>query len=132
MKIAAITDDGQTISHHFGRAIHFMVVTVEAGKIIDHQLRDKLGHSHFVAQLHEAGCSEQAHGMDGASASRLMQMSEAIIDCEALLCQGMGMGAYQSMQARGIRPIITDISDIDEAVMAYARGEIVDHEEKLH
>jgi predicted Fe-Mo cluster-binding NifX family protein len=33
MKIAAITDDGRTISQHFGRASHYMVVTIEDGKI---------------------------------------------------------------------------------------------------
>ena len=31
MKIAAITDDGTTISQHFGRAPYYVVVTVEAG-----------------------------------------------------------------------------------------------------
>jgi len=44
----------------------------------------------------------------------------------------MGMGAYQSMQVRGIRPMVTDIADIDEAVLAYVAGKIVDHTEKLH
>jgi predicted Fe-Mo cluster-binding NifX family protein len=61
-----------------------------------------------------------------------MQMSEAIADCEALLCRGMGRGAYESLKARGIRPLLTDIAGIDEAVLAYANGQIVDHLEKLH
>jgi predicted Fe-Mo cluster-binding NifX family protein len=59
-------------------------------------------------------------------------MAEAIDDCEALLCRGMGMGAYQSMQVRGIRPIVTDIADINEAVMAYVEGRIVDYTDRLH
>jgi len=44
----------------------------------------------------------------------------------------MGMGAYQSMQARDIRPVVTDIVAIDEAVMAYVGGNIVDQVERLH
>jgi hypothetical protein len=42
------------------------------------------------------------------------------------------MGAYESMKARNIRPVVTDIADIDEAVLTYAKGQIVDHIEKLH
>jgi len=55
-----------------------------------------------------------------------------IADCEALLCRGMGMGAYESMKSRGIRPVVTDIAIIDDAVMAYVNGDIVDQVERLH
>jgi predicted Fe-Mo cluster-binding NifX family protein len=44
----------------------------------------------------------------------------------------MGMGAYESMKTRGIRPVVTDIASIDEAVIAYAEGRIVDYVDKLH
>jgi hypothetical protein len=44
----------------------------------------------------------------------------------------MGMGAYESMKARGIRPVVTDIATIDEAVIAYYEGDIVDQVERLH
>jgi predicted Fe-Mo cluster-binding NifX family protein len=59
-------------------------------------------------------------------------MAQAVSDCEAVLCGGMGMGAYENMKARKIRPIVTDITDIDEAVLAYVNGQILDHIEKLH
>jgi predicted Fe-Mo cluster-binding NifX family protein len=131
MKIAAITDDGQTISQHFGRAAHYLVVTVEDGKIIGRQLRDKLGHARFATMPHVEQ-PDQPHGMDAVSHNKHLQMAEAIVDCEALLCRGMGMGAYESMKVRGIRPIVTDIASIDEAVMAYAKGQITDHREELH
>ena len=42
------------------------------------------------------------------------------------------MGAYESMKLRGIRPVVTDIATIDEAVMAYVGGKIVDQVERLH
>ncbi len=34
MKIAAVSEDGVTISQHFGRAPFYVVVTVEDGKIV--------------------------------------------------------------------------------------------------
>jgi predicted Fe-Mo cluster-binding NifX family protein len=59
-------------------------------------------------------------------------MAQAILDCEALLCRGMGMGAYESMKVAGILPVVTDITAIEEAVLAYVKGQIVDHTERLH
>jgi predicted Fe-Mo cluster-binding NifX family protein len=132
MKIAAITDDGKTISQHFGRAQYYLVATVENGQIIARELREKLGHAQFADQPHAEETPGQPHGMDTASHNKHVQMAESIADCEALLCRGMGMGAYQSMQAVGIRPVVTDIELIDEAVMAYIQGNIVDQVERLH
>jgi predicted Fe-Mo cluster-binding NifX family protein len=133
MKIAIITDNGTTISQHFGRARQYAVLTVENGEIVQRELRDKMGHQHFSNGAndheHEPG---QRHGFDAASQSRHAQMAEAIADCEVLLCRGMGAGAYESMKARGIRPIVTDIEAIDEAALTCAAGLLVDHIEKLH
>jgi predicted Fe-Mo cluster-binding NifX family protein len=119
-------------TQHFGRAQNYLVVGVENGQIISHELRNKLGHSQFANQPHSAEQPGQLHGMDPASYNKHMQMADAIADCDALLCRGMGMGAYESMKTRGIRPVVTDIADIDDAVMAYIEGTIVDQVEKLH
>jgi predicted Fe-Mo cluster-binding NifX family protein len=132
MKIAAITEDGKIISQHFGRAAYYLVATVENGQIVSRELRNKLGHTHFVDQPHAEEQPGRPHGMDAASHNKHLQMAESIADCEALLCRGMGMGAYESMKALGIRPVVTDIAAIDEAVMAYVGGNIVDQVERLH
>lgn len=132
MKIAAITDDGNTISMHFGRARYYLVVTLEDGQITQKELRDKLGHVHFVDQAHDEETPGQPHGMGQGSHNKHVQMAGAISDCEALLCGGMGMGAYQSMISLGIKPVVTELREIDQAVMAYARGEIVDRTDRLH
>jgi predicted Fe-Mo cluster-binding NifX family protein len=132
MKIAAITEDGKIISQHFGRAAHYLVATVENGQIVSRELRNKLGHTHFVDQPHAEEQPGQPHGMDAASHNKHLQMAESIADCEAILCRGMGMGAYESMKALGIRPVVTDIAEIDKAVMAYIAGNIVDQVERLH
>ncbi|MCI0477005.1 MAG: NifB/NifX family molybdenum-iron cluster-binding protein, partial [Anaerolineales bacterium] len=100
MKIAAITDDGKTISQHFGRAPYYLVITIEDGKIVKHEMRDKLGHAQFGSEPHAEGNDPRGHGFDPAAQNRHTRMAEAIADCEALLCGGMGRGAYESMRAR--------------------------------
>jgi predicted Fe-Mo cluster-binding NifX family protein len=137
MKIAAITEDGITISQHFGRAPHYLVLTIENWEIVQRELRDKLGHAHFKEEPHqhehaEGGENGQGHGFGQAAHDRHLRMAESISDCEAILCRGMGVGAYYSMQQRGIRAVVTDIINIEEAALAYVNGQIVDHVEKLH
>jgi predicted Fe-Mo cluster-binding NifX family protein len=130
MKIACVTDDGQTICPHFGRARYYAVVTIADGEIVAREVRDKMGHHSFAADEH---ASDSPHrGTDPASHRRHVSMAEAIADCEAVLCRGMGYGAYQSMQQVGITPVVTDVAQVDEAALAYAEGRLVDHTERLH
>ena len=59
-------------------------------------------------------------------------MANVIRDCEALLCGGMGSGAYQSLATVGIKPVVTDLTSVDEAARAYAAGTLDNHTELLH
>jgi predicted Fe-Mo cluster-binding NifX family protein len=133
MKIAAITDDGRTISQHFGRAAHYLVLTVEDGRITAREMRDKAGHAQFHGE-HEGHQEDQSgrHGYGPEADRRHGRMVEAITDCEAVLVRGMGRGAYENLKARNIRPVVTEIADIEEAALSYARGDIVDHVDRLH
>jgi len=132
MRVAVVTDDGKTVSSHFGRATHFLVATVEDGKIIGRELREKVGHGRFANEPHDAEPSGRPHGMGLHAQARHGQMLEPIADCEALLCGGMGYGAYENVKQRGIRPVVTDIPDVDQAVLAYAEGRIIDQIDRLH
>lgn len=132
MKIAAITEDGKTISQHFGRAPYYLVLTIEEGKVTDREMRDKMGHSQFHEETHVAESLGQGHGMDAQSHNKHVNMAQAIADCKALLCGGMGMGAYESMRQLNIRPVVTDLRDIDTAVQAFIDGKLIDHTELLH
>jgi predicted Fe-Mo cluster-binding NifX family protein len=131
MKLAIITDDGKTLSQHFGRATHYLVLTIEDGKITSRELRSKLGHNQFSGEAHEDHHGEN-HGLDEAHHNKHAQMAASISDCEAVVCGGMGMGAYQSMLRLNIKPIVTDLQEIDSIAQAYIKGNIVDHTEKLH
>jgi transcriptional regulator with XRE-family HTH domain/predicted Fe-Mo cluster-binding NifX family protein len=132
MKIAAITEDGKTISQHFGRAPYYLVLTIEEGKIVNREMRDKLGHNQFSSQEHAKESHGADHGADSASHNKHVSMAEAIADCKAVLCGGMGMGAYESMRRLNIQPVVTDLSDIETAAQAFIDGKLVDHTELLH
>ncbi|MFN3741054.1 MAG: NifB/NifX family molybdenum-iron cluster-binding protein [Anaerolineales bacterium] len=132
IKIAAVSDDGQTISQHFGRAKFYIVLTVEDGKITAREQREKMGHAHFAGEQHAEEKDPRGHGFAPAEQNRHFQMAEAIRDCQFLLARGMGAGAYTNMAQVGIQPVITDIASIDEAALQAAQGVIVDHKEKLH
>ena len=132
MKIAAVSDDGMTISQHFGRAQYYMVLTIQNNQIVAREKREKMGHTHFANEPHTEGNDPRGHGYDAAAQSRHARMASAIADCEALLARGMGAGAHDSMRAANIRPIVTDIAKIDDAVNAYLAGTLVDHVERLH
>ncbi len=133
MKIAFITDDGKTISRHFGRAGHYLVIEVENGKEISREMRDKLGHNHFSQQgEHHDHNSGGGSGMGAESHGKHQSMAEAVSDCQTLICGGMGRGAYQSMQALGITPLVTQEFEIDKALEEYLKGSLTDHIEMLH
>ena len=131
MKIAAITEDGTTISQHFGRAPLYVVVTVEDGKIASKETRAKTGHHTFAAHHPDLAPGER-HGYDAGSQVRHASMMENIAECQVLIAGGMGWGAYESLKSRNIQPIVTDVGTIDEAVKLYLEGKLPNLMERLH
>jgi predicted Fe-Mo cluster-binding NifX family protein len=130
MKIAAITEDGNTISQHFGRAPSYVVVTVEEGKIISKERRDKSGHHTFAA--HPDSAPGERHGYGAGAQARHASMMDTIADCQVLIAGGMGWGAYDGLKSSNIEPIVTDITSIDEAVKLYLEGKLPNLMERLH
>jgi predicted Fe-Mo cluster-binding NifX family protein len=132
MKIAIITDDGKTVSQHFGRASLYAVVTVEDGKITRREARSKMGHQHFAGGEEHQHLPGQAHGFDADSQSKHATMAQPISDCQVLIAGGMGMGAFQSIKTFNIEPIITDVKFIEDAIKLYIEGKLPNLIEKLH
>jgi len=132
MKIAAITEDGTSISQHFGRAPLYVVVTVEDGKITNRETRNKAGHHTFAAHSDAPLAPGERHGYDAGSQVRHASMAGTIADCQVLIAGGMGWGAYESLKSHGIEPVVTDIESIDEAVKLYLEGKLPNLMERLH
>ncbi|HEY3314958.1 MAG TPA: DUF134 domain-containing protein [Bacillota bacterium] len=138
-KIAVVSDDGKTVSAHFGRAELYVVVTAEEAKVTGREVRPKVAHGHGHAGGHgpheehgQADGHGPGHGFDPASEDIHTRMAGSIDDCQVVLAGGMGFGAFESLKARGLNPIITDIRDIDQAAQAYLDGTIRNLTEKLH
>lgn len=133
-KIAVVSDDGQSVSAHFGRARFYVVVTGDSGRPVARETRSKAGHHSFDREsVPEAPAGAgQPHGFDPASREKHAKMAEAISDCQAVIAGGMGMGAFQSLEQSGLTVIITDIPLVDDAVQAYLDGTIRNLRERLH
>ena len=131
MKIAAITEDGATVSQHFGRAPYYLVVTVEDDKIVSKEKRDKAGHHTFAHQEEHLAPGER-HGYDAGAQAKHATMAQSIDDCQVLIAGGMGWGAYESLKSRGIETIVTDVENIEEAVKFHLQGKLPNLMERLH
>jgi len=131
MRIAAISDDGVTISQHFGYARYYVVETVEAGVVSGKETRPKAGHG-TMQEHHAHGMAGQPHGYDVGAQARHDQMVENIKDCQLVIAGGMGRGARDSLKAVGIDVVVTDVKDIDEAIKLYAEGKLPNLTERLH
>ncbi|NTV64208.1 MAG: dinitrogenase iron-molybdenum cofactor biosynthesis protein [Oscillochloris sp.] len=122
MKIAFVSDNGTTISRHFGRARQYLVVTITDGQEVARELRSKTDchghHHHGAADAHE----DQHHG----------DMLQAIADCEVLIAGGMGAGVDRRLGAVGIRAIRTQMQEIDQALQLFLAGSLGDMIELVH
>jgi predicted Fe-Mo cluster-binding NifX family protein len=132
MKIAFVTDDHKTISAHFGRAQYYDVFTIEDNKVVKKEIRDKANHSQFSEEGHHHGEHGDSHGMDPGSQRRHGMMMESIKDCQVLVARGMGQGAYNNLRERGIKPILTDLQQIQEALDAYLVGTLLENLDRVH
>lgn len=112
MKIAFASDNGTTISRHFGRSRHFVVVTIEDGQAVARELRSKL--EYF-----------RKHPVD-ESADPHETMLVIIADCQTVVAGGMGMGMDQRVRAAGIEPIRTPVREIDQALSLFLAGQLQD------
>jgi predicted Fe-Mo cluster-binding NifX family protein len=123
MKIAVVSDDGRTISPHFGRASLYIIYEADGGEIRERKVVPKFS-PHATGEGHG--------GPEGHEEHKHSAMLSSVEGCESLLAGGMGSGAYMAMKRMGIEPYITDEVDADEAVKKYLRGKLENHKERLH
>lgn len=128
-RTAFVTDDGTSISPHFGRALYYEVITIASGAVVSRERREKAGH-HTFHTAHEHGShdpsSEQEHE------SKHNAIIDPIRDCNILVARGMGTGAHGHLTRAHITPILTSCTTIDEALARMTQGGLDDHPERLH
>ncbi len=137
MKIATVSDDGVTISRHFGKAPLYVVCSVENGKITAREQRVR-GAANTCACNHGTTQGENCH-QEGqhrhnnpVSQHKHTSMADAIADCNVIIARGMGYGAYVSLKNRNLDAVITDVAHIDQAVKMYLDGKLINYMEQLH
>ena len=118
-KIAVPTDDGQTLSQHFGQAANFKVITLRNDQVFSTELRPKASHRH--------GEHNHAGGVHPGQA-----MVDSIADCQVLICGGMGSPAFNKAQSAGIQVILTRIQSIDAAIQAFQAGALEHDGQLIH
>ena len=125
MKVAIVTDDIETISHHFGRARHYLVYQVEDGSIKEKEVRDKMGHG--------PGMENRLHGREEGPEMQATHntMLSSIQDCEVVITKGMGRPAYEYIRQAGMRVFVTRLRSADDAVKALINGTLDNHLEAL-
>ena len=101
MKIAVTYDNGN-IFQHFGRTESFKVYEVEDNKVVSSEVIGSNGVGH------------------GALAGLLADQS-----VDVLICGGIGGGAQQALAEAGVELVAGAEGDVDQAVEAYLRGELI-------
>ena len=111
MKIAVPTNDGITLSAHFGRCRQFLIFEVQNGqaKLIETRIN--------------GGC--HGHGLSDGAADRTSHAGfvEALRDCDTVLCGGIGAGAVEALKAGGIPVALVEAAgNAEEIVTAFQSG----------
>lgn len=123
MKIAFPTDDGQTISAHFGRAPHFVIATVEGDTEPRFEQRAKAFHGSHAQGEHQ-GHDHGSHDHGG--------MFAPLADCQVLISGGMGEGAQLAALRQGLEIVLTGEKQITAALDAYRAGRLTSDPRRLH
>jgi len=119
-KVAFPTEDGKTISQHFGQAPYYVVATLKKDEPASFEKREKTSHTHHNEQ------HDHAHGHDHAS------MFASISDCQVLICGGMGEPAYEGAISNGLQVILTGEKSIETALDAFQSGKLETDLRRVH
>ena len=119
IKIAVPTDDGETISRHFGQAKFFKVVSLENNQVVSSEMREKATHQHGHYAQPEAGHPGE-------------KMVETIADCQVVISGGMGAPMLNHVNAARLKVFLTGTSSIEAAVQAYLGGTLENNPSLVH
>lgn len=101
MKVAISTDEGNLVSHHFGRCPYFTIIEIEDKKILSKEIIKNPGHQPaFLPQF----------------------LSEIGVSC--ILAGGMGRRAQGLFAEKDIEIIVGVTGKIDEVIPSFISGEL--------
>jgi predicted Fe-Mo cluster-binding NifX family protein len=101
IRIAIATADGASLSDHLAHSAAFVVLEVEDGRIVSRAVRAR----------EAEGCGNH---------KSFVEMLEG---CNAVICGGIGEGAFNALRANGIESVVAaGQHSIDEAARQYLAG----------
>jgi predicted Fe-Mo cluster-binding NifX family protein len=117
MRIAVPTNDGVTLSEHFGRSAAFLVFELENGRITKSERRPNgMNHARGEGECHHGGGGGHSHA----------NMVTTLAGCDVVLCGGIGSRAAAALKAGGITPVpVSATGSAEELVTAYAAGSLI-------
>ena len=125
MKIAVAADDKNNVAEHFGGSSLTIVATVEGDEVIKKRERTKPGHDEFAKWEHYPQTDEKGrHGFGPEAEKRHEMMLDDLKDCDALIVNRIGTGAYNFFTNAGIKVIVTDVKKIEDAISLYTQGKL--------
>jgi predicted Fe-Mo cluster-binding NifX family protein len=118
MKIAVASSDGNQISPHFGRSASFLVFDVQSGKIVGKEVRANTFTAHSRGECAGEGHHEHAEHSHAS-------IVEALSDCSAVLCYGMGWRASEALSEGGVKPyFLSKRCTPEDAVALFVEGKL--------
>lgn len=131
MKIGIATYNGKMISKHFGRSKYFVIYEIVDGKVVSTETRENSFTAHAQGQCnHDEGHHHEHHHGPGQGHHSHAGIVNALQDCDAVLCYGMGWRAAQDLKTNGIKAcILTEECTVEQAVQAYIEGKIQESDE---
>lgn len=129
-KIAFVCDDAETISAHFGRAPLVVIVTLQEGREIAREVRQK--ESGGRRQDHDHGpdhAHDHSHHPDPARGARKFVELEG---CQALVVRGIGSMAVARVEQLGLRVYAVAEHTVDGALQAYVEGKLTHDPRRIH
>jgi predicted Fe-Mo cluster-binding NifX family protein len=109
-QIAVATSDGVSLCDHLAKSAAFVVLGVEDGRVVSRAVRSR------------------DHGPCGNHKSFV----EMLEDCDAVICGGIGQGAFDALRAHGIQPVVAAGSyAIDDAAEQYLAGTLATTGERV-
>ncbi|HUB81792.1 MAG TPA: NifB/NifX family molybdenum-iron cluster-binding protein [Bryobacteraceae bacterium] len=117
MKIAVPTNDGLSISEHFGRSAGFLVFETENDRIVSSELRKNQG-----LEDHEGSSCGGDPAVEPHSHGAILL---SLTGCDVVICAGMGARAAEALKQEGVREVVFTHSGLAaEAVEAYLKGRL--------
>ncbi len=118
MKIAVPTNDGFSVSEHFGRSAGFLVFEVQDGRIAARETRaNTMQHTH--------GHGDGGHHAEAEGAHSHTAILTALAGCDVVICAGMGWRAAEALKQGGVGTVImTGPGPAEEKVTAYLAGNL--------